>query len=306
MRKIKNHLDQVRQSLKMPEVEEQYDIYFSRFFGLYLAHIGRWIRATPTQITLMSVITGTLGGLLLYFQGEWIWMLIAGFLITLAGLLDSADGQLARMTGQSTEFGRILDGAADSIVFIACYVGGTAWFVFNEPNGWWLISLAFAAGYLHTIKACVYDFYKSEALYYVGEFSNYRVESVQEVQDGLKNKQGFQRLMYFFYTDYLRKQHTGSSRQPYFNAFRGYYADMSTREKFTLSYRAFQLQLLKKWAWVGGTNVHRWGIILFSFIGRFDLFLWFALLSTFGLLWMNALQRKADRQVANAMDAASN
>jgi len=164
-----------------------------------------------------------------------------------------------------------------------------------------LIPVAFAAGYLHTLKACVYDFYKSEALYYVGGFSDYRVESVQEVKDGLGTKRGFQRLMYFLYTDYLRKQHMGSSRSKYFDAFRAFYSDEATRQKFALTYRAHQLSLLKNWAWVGGTNVHRWAIILFSIFGRFDLFLWFALISSLGLIWMNVLQRRADMHVAAAM-----
>ena len=294
MRKIKNHLDQVRKSLKMPEVEEGYDIYFSRFFGLYLAQIAKALKLTPTQVTLMSVISGAIGGLLLYFQGNWVWILVAGFLITLAGLLDSADGQLARMTGQSTEFGRILDGAADSIVFIACYVGATSYYIFNEPDGWWLIPIAMAAGYLHTLKACVYDFYKSEVLYNVGGFEDYRVESVKEIQDQLGQKKGFQKIMYFLYTDYLRKQHMGSSRRSHFKKFRTYVVQDATKEAFVESYRNHQIPLLKKWAWVGGTNVHRWAIILFSLAGRFDVFLWVGLFSSVALLWMNHLQKKAD------------
>lgn len=290
----------------MREVEERYDIYFSRFFGLHLARIAKTLRLTPTQVTLLSVISGAVGGLMLYFQGEWVWMMIAGFLITMAGLLDSADGQLARMTGQSTEFGRILDGAADSIVFIACYVGATSWFVFNEPNGYWLIPLAITAGYLHTLKACVYDFYKSEVLYYVGGFDDYRVESVKEIQDQLGQKKGFQKLMYFLYTDYLRKQHLGSSRKALFEKFRGYYTNESTKAIFVESYRKHQVSLLKKWAWVGGTNVHRWAIILFSFAGRFDLFLWLAMFSSIGLIWANALQKQADRKVESEVSGQSN
>jgi hypothetical protein len=306
MRKIKNHLDQVRKSLKMREVEEGYDIYFSRFFGLHLARIAKGLRLTPTQVTLLSLISGVLGGLMLYFQGQWIWMLIAGILITLAGLLDSADGQLARMTGKSTELGRILDGAADSIVFIACYVGATSWFVFNQPNGWLLIPLAVAAGYLHTLKACVYDLYKSEVLYYVGGFEDYRVESVKEIQDQLGQKSGFERLMYFLYTDYLRKQHMGSARKLQFDKFRGYYQNESTKQAFVEAYRIHQIPLLKIWAWVGGTNVHRWAIIVFSFIGRFDLFLWIALISSISLVWANFLQKRADLRIVEVMTQKSN
>ena len=38
-----------------------------------------------------------------------------------ANFYDSADGQLARMTGQMTPLGRILDGAASIIIFVPVY-----------------------------------------------------------------------------------------------------------------------------------------------------------------------------------------
>lgn len=305
LRKIRNHLDQVRSSLKMLEVEEAYDIYFSRFFGLHLARFFRWLHWTPTQVTLLSLITGVLGGLMLYFQGQFVWVVPAAVLITLAGLLDSADGQLARMTGQSTEFGRILDGAADSIVYIACYVGATAWFVFNVPFGWLLIPVALLAGYLHTLRSCVYDFYKSEMLYYGGGFADFRVETVEEVKALLPQKEGFQRTMYWLYLDYVRKQHLGSSRKKVLQQFRDWYSNPVSQTTFRMSYLKHQQALLRGWALVGGSNVHRWGIIVFSLAGRFDWFIFLGIGWTIGLVLMNHLQRKADERVAQDMLAAS-
>ncbi|MBQ7427709.1 MAG: CDP-alcohol phosphatidyltransferase family protein, partial [Prevotella sp.] len=53
----------------------------------------------------------------------------AGLMLNILGILlmmwanfyDSADGQLARMTGKKTQLGRILDGAASIIIFIPVY-----------------------------------------------------------------------------------------------------------------------------------------------------------------------------------------
>ena len=47
---------------------------------------------------------------------------ILGILLMMwANFYDSADGQLARMTGKNTQLGRILDGAASIIIFVPVY-----------------------------------------------------------------------------------------------------------------------------------------------------------------------------------------
>ena len=64
---------------------------------------------TPIQLTLLGMLIGIAGGALLY--GERLGFLAFALLI-IYGIIDSADGQLARMTGQVTELGRVLDGVS--------------------------------------------------------------------------------------------------------------------------------------------------------------------------------------------------
>ena len=116
---LRRHYEQVMSTIKMMDIEERFDLYFSRFFGLFFAKLGRKWHLTPTQISIVSLLIGVVGGGLLYYQDRLEITLTAMVLITLAGVLDSADGQLARMTGQSTEFGRIVDGVIDNLVFVA-------------------------------------------------------------------------------------------------------------------------------------------------------------------------------------------
>ena len=118
------HYQEVLSSIKEMDVEETFDLYFSRFFGLFFAKWGKAMHLNPTHISFLSLSAGIPGGILLYWQSE-IWIVAIGcFLISLAGVLDSADGQLARMTGSSTEFGRMVDGTIDNMVFMACYFAG--------------------------------------------------------------------------------------------------------------------------------------------------------------------------------------
>ena len=77
---------------------------------------------TPIQLTLVAMFIGIAGGALLY--SERLGWLAFAFLI-IYGIFDSADGQLARMTGQVTELGRVLDGVSGYVTHVAIYLAIT-------------------------------------------------------------------------------------------------------------------------------------------------------------------------------------
>ncbi|MBV6645844.1 MAG: CDP-alcohol phosphatidyltransferase family protein, partial [Cyclobacteriaceae bacterium] len=119
---IRKHYSEVLSTIKLIDIEERFDLVFSRFFGLFFAKAALRLRMTPTDVSIASLAVGLMGGGLLYFQESWVITLSGSILITIAGVLDSADGQLARMSGQSTDLGRIIDGLIDNLVFLACYI----------------------------------------------------------------------------------------------------------------------------------------------------------------------------------------
>jgi phosphatidylglycerophosphate synthase len=103
-------------AFKAYEIEELADVYFFRPCGLVFAYAARALRLTPTTVTLVGAAVGIAGGVLLADSR----LALAGFaLIVLHSILDSSDGQLARMTGQTSEFGRLLDGVGGYAVYIA-------------------------------------------------------------------------------------------------------------------------------------------------------------------------------------------
>ncbi|HEX7517514.1 MAG TPA: CDP-alcohol phosphatidyltransferase family protein [Chthoniobacterales bacterium] len=105
---------------KTYDTEELADIYFFRPLGMAIARTALACRLTPNQITLLAGIAGTVAGLLLYDESLGLY---AFGLLILHGIIDSADGQLARMTGQITDAGFFLDGLSDYCTDIAICLG---------------------------------------------------------------------------------------------------------------------------------------------------------------------------------------
>jgi archaetidylinositol phosphate synthase len=74
---------------------------------------------TPNAITTLTIVSGLLGAWLLAGAGANLGAALA----MVALLLDHADGELARLTGQTTTFGHYYDLFADAVVMGALFVG---------------------------------------------------------------------------------------------------------------------------------------------------------------------------------------
>ena len=289
----RSHLDEVLKTIKLIEVEERFDIYFSRFYGLYFARMAKWIGLSPTHVSLVSLMSGIIGGAMLYFQDQTEIILLGGFLVVVAGVLDSADGQLARMTNQSSELGRIIDGLIDNLVFIACYLGGTLYFV--STYGWWIALLAFLAGYTHSFKAAIYEFYKSEFLFLAGRMD---AGYIPTSMDDLKPSGGkwHHRIMQSLYLNYTKKQLLYSTRT---KVERDLMQDASKNDKneFKRKYAVLNKKLLFWWAWICGSNTHRNALIISALLARFDIYLWASLIWTLGVRPVSIYQKKIDQKL---------
>ena len=151
-------------SLKPLEVEEPIDVWVHRPLAYLLARATLPTPITPNLITLVSIALGITSSVFMWRTSPH-HLQAAGLLLFLSAVFDCADGQLARMRGTSSAFGRMLDGVADLIVSSATVVGGTylVWQQFNEP--WWHGAITLAAclvtivtGSNHT---ATYDHYKN-------------------------------------------------------------------------------------------------------------------------------------------------
>lgn len=101
-------------------------------------------RVTPNQITTARLISGLLSALF-FAIGTTSWNRAGAALFVVAMLLDRADGELARATGQKSAWGHrydlLSDGLSNSLVFVGIGIG-----LRDSPLGYWAIALGIAAG----------------------------------------------------------------------------------------------------------------------------------------------------------------
>jgi hypothetical protein len=194
-------------SLKSQDTEEWLDLVFYRRIGYLWALFFKKLNISPNAVTVFSIILGVAGGIMFYFPVLWI-NIIGMILVVWANLYDSADGQVARMTGNYSRLGRILDGAAGDLWFISIYA--SLCFRLMPSWGLWIWLLAAAAGYCHTKQAAVADYIRNFHLLIVkGKKGSELEDSVSLTKDAKQltwKKDGIEKIFMFFYIPYTKGQ----------------------------------------------------------------------------------------------------
>ena len=148
--------------LKSTDVEDPVNRYVHRTLAyLFVRSIFR-TRITPNMITLSTVVIGFAAGCA-FIWGTPAAMVAGGVGLWADAILDGADGILARAKNLQSEFGRALDGSADSLVavftvFPAFY---HIWVTYHNP---YHLALMVPALALTVVHLAVYDFYKESYL----------------------------------------------------------------------------------------------------------------------------------------------
>lgn len=292
-------------SIKLPEVEEWFDIYFSRYLGYYLALASKRIGLSPNQVSLLSLFIGIISGCLFFFQEDPIIIAVGCLMLTLAGLLDSADGQLARMTGTVSDLGRKIDAIIDTFVFAACYIGGGFYFwIYGNYGLFEILFLGVLAGYLHSVKSSVYEFYKTEFLYYNLQSRDYRIPYLDEVKNTTLRGGFWNEALFILEKDYIGKQAYFAGRKRETRLKFEAWSQSDFQIKFREAYSKYCHRILTLWALVGGTNVHRTALMVFSLFGRLDWYFLFSIATFFPMMLVLRYQMKMDRHVIKEMEKA--
>lgn len=104
-------------AIKPLAIEEFFDYYFYRRVAHFLVPIFIRFKVTPNQVSTLSLITG-LSSAYLFYRHHFI---LSGLMALTAIFFDCCDGQVARLTGQSSPMGRIMDGFFDAIWITALW-----------------------------------------------------------------------------------------------------------------------------------------------------------------------------------------
>ncbi|MCE6989373.1 CDP-alcohol phosphatidyltransferase family protein [Dyadobacter sp. CY323] len=201
-------------SLKSNDTEEQIDIWFYRPIGYQIALFCAKVGLRPNPVTIISIFFGVAAGILFYYQELWI-NVIGMLLLVFANSLDSADGQLARMTNDKSRLGRILDGAAGDFWFIAIHI---AICLRSQQEGWsaWIWMPGVLAGASHVVQSAMADYYRNVHLFFIKGKSGSELDNSQDLQkeyDRMSWSKNFgMKLIARFYLNYTNMQESFSPK----------------------------------------------------------------------------------------------
>lgn len=121
-----------------------WNIYVARPLASVLVYALRRTRMTPNQVTLLGAALFLGVAVALLAVPGWAGMLLAAGIVELSYLFDCADGQLARLTGKTSDVGAYLDFLVDefkALVLVAAS-GVRIWLEtggFSEGDPFWLL-----------------------------------------------------------------------------------------------------------------------------------------------------------------------
>lgn len=215
-------------TFKSQDTEEWLDIHFTRPLGFLWAKFFNAFDIHPNVVTILSIILGIAAAVMFYFNNIW-YNVVGIMLLVWANLYDSADGQLARMTGKKTRWGRILDGFAGDVWFFSIYfaiccrlMGQPIPFLPRYDWGVWIWLLCAVAGFICHGKQCqLADYYRNIHLYFIKGESGSELDKFDKLRAEFHSlswkKDGAWKLFLYFYGNYTRSQ---EQQTPQFQAFK--------------------------------------------------------------------------------------
>lgn len=188
-----------QKTLKSSLSDELINTYLLRPIAGSIVSLLYRTSVTPNQVTIASTFAGLVAASM-YLNSEASTTALAGLMVTVKDVLDSADGQLARAKGQYSRIGRFLDSIGDFVVDLALF-GAIGWTLFRASGDLWSIVLA-ALGLLGiTLRVSYHVFYQTSFLHLEERYVNNRVTE-EVTRDDLAGDQlalSLQRIFLFIY-----------------------------------------------------------------------------------------------------------
>jgi CDP-alcohol phosphatidyltransferase len=248
-------------------VEEWLDLHFFRPVGIRIARALLPTGISADQVTLWSLLIGLVAGHLFAYQDRST-NLIGFALFIVSDIFDSADGQLARLRGASTRFGRALDGMSDNLRFVNLYFH----LIYRLIHAavWWpgAVLLVAAAGLAHTYQSAAVDFVRN-AFLYIGLGSGGELDLPEDLEP---NPGGtlLERFGARMYRDYSVRQ---AQLFPRSVKLIRLVRRRGVTESFRAEYRARQETVLPLCAWLG-QNIRFLLLGVAALVGHITVFLW--------------------------------
>lgn len=274
--------------LKSRSNEEFFDLVLHRPLAYIIVKILQPTPVTANQVTFFSVLVCFAAAYCIAAPGMYF---TAGMLMFAANIFDCVDGQLARLRGITSYYGRLADGAGDYVSSIAFFTGIALWQPPYPMNPLLWCGIVIASMFAFARQSALVDYYRNEYSHRLAGKSNFaRKEFEQaetELENGVQNRANVFKLFalrfYYKYLSILQKS------RPETNAAGAVPSEVYVRENA----RLFRLWVLN------GTVTPRFLLMFCCFLDRPDFFVWYLLsVSVIATTLLNMAQQQNNRRLA--------
>lgn len=279
---------QYRQSLKFTGGEELLDLLVHRPLGFLLVKAVQPLPISANHLTGLSVLVFLLAASFIA-SGDSSSVALAGVLILLGNVLDCADGQLARLRGTSSHYGRIVDGAADYISLVSIFIGFALWQPAWEMDRFLWASLAVGAMVSFGWQSALVDYYRNEFSLRLAGKVNFVREEIRSTERELERAVGSSKLV---------QRIALRGNLAYHTVQRTMQRSLHQLDRVPVAeYLKANSLLVRLWC-LNGSATPRFLMVVFCFFNRPDLLVAYVLIV--GTLWTGLLlacQKRGDRQL---------
>ena len=248
------------------EIIEPVNRYFHNPIAASIVQALKDTWVTPNQVTYVSVFVGLVSAYT-FSLGTLQAFFFAGILLEVVLILDCVDGQLARAKKCSSDWGRLLDGIAGYIVYLAVLAG----IMISLDKEHMTLALF---GLITILRAIAYDYCKLTMITMIQKGSDGNFQEILDTYSKISDNDSILLRVYFYYLQLQRLMFCGrfTSLGEFVGSGREDYKDdlMSSSERKEYQQKARPLMIA--WSW-NGVDLPLFLLVLMSLFGMIERYL---------------------------------
>ena len=248
------------------EIIEPVNHYFHNPIAASIVKVLKDTWVTPNQVTYVSVFVGLVSAYT-FSLGTLQAFFFAGILLEVVLILDCVDGQLARAKKCSSDWGRLLDGIAGYIIYLAVLAG----IMIGLDKEHMTLALF---GLITILRAIAYDYCKLTMITMIQKGSDGNFQEILDTYSKISDNDSILLRVYFYYLQLQRLmfcgrftslgEFVGSGREDYKGDL------MSSSERKDYQQKASPLMIA--WSW-NGVDLPLFLLVLMSLFGVIERYL---------------------------------
>ena len=247
--------------LSVNELIEPVNRYFHNSIAAQIVNILKNTWVTPDQVTYISIFIGLISAYIFSLGTPWSFFL-AGILLELVLILDCVDGQLARVKKCASDWGRLLDGIAGYIIYLAV-LGG----IMIGLDKYYIALILF--GVVTILRGIAYDYCKLTFITIIQKGYDGSDKEILDTYLKISKKNSILLKLYFYYLQVQRFIFNG-----YFNSLDSFSTivndgldnDLILSFEKRKEYREKVSSLMVTWSW-NGVDSAMFLLVLISVFG---------------------------------------